>query len=198
MSNLDQVKEVRARSGVGIDACRKALEESGDDVEQALEYLRKKGMLKAADRAGRLASEGKVFSYKHADGKIVAVVEINCETDFAAKSDDFKQFADQVLMQITASSPLYLDQGGITPTPMERQREFFLSQIPADKPEAVKEKILEGKFKSWFSEVCLVDQESVMVPGKTIEQLRTELVARLGENVSIRRYIRWEMGEGLS
>jgi len=197
MTTLDQIKEVRARSGVGMDACRKALEESGGDVEQALELLKKRGVIKAAERAGRLATEGKVFAYNHSDGKIVSVVEINCETDFAAKSDAFRQFADLVLMQITAAAPLALREQQISVVAYENQREVFLSQIPADAPEDRKEKIILGKYAKWHSEVCLLEQESVVVPGKTIEQLRVELGAQLGENVTIRRFIRWEVGEGL-
>jgi len=197
MATLEQIKEVRARSGVGMDACRKALEESGGDVEQALELLKKRGVIKAAERAGRLATEGKVIPYNHSDGKIVAVVEINCETDFAAKSEDFKQFADLVLMQITAAAPLAVCEQQVPLDVGEAQRAVFLSQIPADAPEDRKQKILSGKYTKWCSEVCLVDQESVVVPGKTIEQLRVELGAKLGENVTIRRFIRWEVGEGL-
>jgi len=197
MATLEQIKEVRARSGVGMDACRKALEESGGDVEGALELLKKRGVIKAAERAGRLATEGKVVPYNHSDGKIVAVVEINCETDFAAKSEDFKQFADLVLMQITAAAPLAVREQQVPLDVWEAQRAVFLSQIPADAPEDRKAKILAGKYTKWCSEVCLLDQESVVVPGKTIEQLRVELGAKLGENVTIRRFIRWEVGEGL-
>jgi len=197
MSTIEKIKEVRSRSGVGMDACRKALEEAGDDVEKALFILQQKGAIKAADRAGRLATEGGVFTYVHGGGKIVAVVEINCETDFAAKSDDFKQFADLVLMQITAASPLALREQQVPLDRWEEQRLVFLAQIPVDAPQDRKDKILAGKYVKWCSEICLLEQEAVVTPGKTIDQLRTELVAKLGENVTIRRFIRWEMGEGL-
>jgi elongation factor Ts len=197
MATLEQIKEVRARSGVGMDACRKALEESGGDVEQALELLKKRGIIKAAERAGRLATEGKVFSYNHSDGKIVAVVEINCETDFAAKSVDFKQFADLVLFQIVATSPLAVREQQVPLEAWEAQEAVFRAQIPVDVPEDRKQKIFSGKYMKWCSEVCLLGQDSVVVPGKTIEQIQVELSAKLGEKVNIRRFIRWEIGEGL-
>jgi len=197
MFNLEQIKEVRSRSGVGMDACRKALEETSGNVEQALELLQKRGMIRAADRAGRIVTEGRVFAYTHAN-KIVSAVEINCETDFAAKSDAFLGFGNAVLMQITAMSPLAVREQQVPLDIWEKQRSVFMEQMPEGASEEMKDKILGGKYIKWVSEVCLIEQESVTTPGRTIEQLRTELIAKLGENVTIRRFIRWELGEGLS
>jgi elongation factor Ts len=197
MASLAQIKEVRARSGVGLDACRSALEESGGDVESALELLKRKGVIKAAERAGRLATDGRVFTYVHGGSKVVGVVEINCETDFAAKSDAFLDFGQVVAMQVVASAPLALNEAGLDPAAVATQVRAFIEQMPATIPEDKRGQILEGKCKKWYSDVCLLDQESVVIPGKTIEQLRTELVVKIGENVTIRRFARWEVGEGI-
>lgn len=198
MATLEQIKEVRARSGVGLDSCRSALDEAEGDIEMALEILKRRGAIKAADRAGRLATEGRVFTYVHGGAsKVVGVVEINCETDFAAKSDAFLGFGQVVAMQVVASAPLALSEAGLEPATVATQARVFLDQVPAGVPEDKRGKILEGKFKKWYSEVCLHDQESVVVPGKTIEQLRIELVAKIGENVTVRRFVRWEVGEGI-
>lgn len=198
MATLDQIREVRARSGVGLDSCRSALDEADGDVEMALEILKRRGAIKAADRAGRLATEGRVFTYVHGSvSKVVGVVEINCETDFAAKAEAFLEFGQVVAMQVVASSPLALNEAGLDPATVATQVRVFIEQMPPAVSEDKRGKILEGKFKKWYSEVCLLDQESVVVPGKSIEQLRTELVAKIGENVTVRRFVRWEVGEGL-
>lgn len=197
MSTLEQVKEVRKRSGVGINACQKALEESGGDVEKALELLQKRGEIKAADRAGRLATEGVIHTYVHDSGTKVAVVEINCETDFAAKSDDFKAFCESVAMQIIASNPIAVARSSVPASLIDTQAALFRDQMPTGIDEDRQIKILEGKLNKFYAEACLLEQESVVEPKKTVDQLRTALMSRLGENVSIRRFIRWEVGEGL-
>jgi elongation factor Ts len=201
---LKQIKEIRARSGVGLDACRLALEESGGNVDAALEILKRKGILKAADRAGRIATEGRLFTYIHRNGATlhgggskVSVVEINCETDFSAKSDAFLEFGDHVALQVMASAPLALNEADLEPVVVASQIRVCIDQLPVAWSEEERLKILEDKFKKWVAEVCLLNQDSVKEPGKTIEQLRTELVAKLGENVTIRRFVRWEVGEGL-
>ena len=197
MATIDKVREVRARSGVGLDTCKKALDAVGDDVEQALVWLQKQGAIKGADRSGRIATEGRVFTYVHGGGSKVAVVEINCETDFAAKSSEFVAFGDHVAMHIIAATPTFRTRDDVNGAVRSYHRSIFLEQVPEDKPAAVREKIIEGKLDKWLSEVCLMDQESAIEPGKTIEQLRVALVAQLGENVTIRRYLRWEVGEGV-
>jgi elongation factor Ts len=197
MATLEQIKEVRTRSGVGMDACRKALEESAGDVEKALELLQKRGMVKATERAGRIATEGKVVTYVHGGGAKVAVVEVNCETDFSARTSEFQAFCDEVAMHIVAAAPRFLSKEEVPGDVHHSQHAIFAEQIPTGKPEAATAKILQGKFSKWYQEVCLLDQESVVQPGKTIDQLRTELGAKIGENVTIRRFIRWEVGEGL-
>ena len=197
MATLEQIKEVRARSGVGMDACRKALDESAGDVEKALELLQKRGMIKAAERAGRIATEGKVATYVHGGGAKVAVVEVNCETDFSARTAEFQAFCDEVAMHVVASAPRFLSREEVGPAVESHHRAIFMGQVPASKTGAALEKILEGKMNKWYQEVCLLDQESVTQPGKTIDQLRVELGAKIGENVTIRRFIRWEVGEGL-
>lgn len=197
MATLGQIKEVRARSGVGMDACRKALEETGGDVEKALEVLQKRGMIKAAERAGRIATEGKVVTYVHGGGAKVAVVEVNCETDFSARTAEFQAFCDEVAMHIVAAAPRFLSRDDVGEAINLHQRSIFMSQVPAGKTGVALEKILEGKMNKWYQEACLLDQESVTQPDKTIDQLRTELGAKIGENVTIRRFLRWEVGEGL-
>lgn len=200
--SLEKIKEIRARSGVGMDACRKALEEAAGDVEAALQLLQKRGMIRAAERAGRIATEGKVVTYVHGAGSKVAVVEVNCETDFSARTAEFQQFCEEVAMHIVASAPRFVRREEIPGDVLSDQQNIFSAQIVAGAankktPESALAKILEGKFNKWYQEVCLVEQESVVQPGKTIDQLRTDLGAKLGENVTIRRFIRWEVGEGL-
>lgn len=197
MATLEQIKEVRARSGVGMDACRKALDEAAGDVEKALELLQKRGMIKAAERAGRIATEGKVVTYIHGGGSKVAVVEVNCETDFSARTTEFQQFCEEVAMHIVAAAPRFLTRADVGEAVNLHHRSIFMNQVPQNKFGTALEKILEGKMNKWYQEVCLLDQESVVQPGKTIDQLRVELGAKLGENVTIRRFIRWEVGEGL-
>lgn len=201
---LNRIKEVRARSGVGLDACRLALEESGGEVELALEILKRKGVIKATDRAGRIATEGRLFSYIHRNGARVhgGGSKVKNASDFAAKSvsqliSTTLEFGDHVAMQVMALGPLALNEAGLEPAVVATQIRVFIEQLPNYHPEEKRLKILEGKWKGWISEVCLLDQESVLEPGKTIEQLRIELVAKLGENVTIRRFVRWEVGEGL-
>lgn len=197
MANIELVKAVRARSGVSLNACQKALTEANDDVELALEILQKRGETKGADKAGRIATEGRVHTYVHGNGSKVAVVEVNCETDFAAKSADFIAFCDTVAMQIIANAPVSLYNTDLKAEYVDRQADIFSEQMPSGIDYAKKVKIMEGKLKKWYSEICLMEQESITEPGKTVDQLRLALVQKLGENVTVRRFIRWEVGEGL-
>ena len=191
-------KELRDRTGVGMMDCKKALDESGGDVEKAVELLQKKGLAKAAKKSGRIAAEGVVQSYIHGGGRIGVLLEVNCETDFAARSADFRTFVDDIAMHVAAMSPAFLTGDEIPAADVQKQREIFVAQQAesAKKPEIV-EKIVEGQVAKWKKEICLLDQLFVKDDKKTVEQVRTELVAKIGENVTVRRYVRWELGEGL-
>lgn len=192
------VKEVRERSGAGMMDCRSALVEAGGDVEKALEVIQKKGLAKGVKKAGRVAAEGLIHSYIHAGSRLGVLLEVNIETDFAARNENFKQFCDEVAMQIAAMSAQYVKREDISQSVLAKQKELFEAQLKEEgKPAQSWPKILEGKLNKWMTEVCLVEQESIIHPGKTIEQLRTELVAKIGENVVIRRFVRWELGEGI-
>jgi elongation factor Ts len=206
-----QVKELRERTGAGMSDCKKALVEVDGDMEKAGEYLRKKGLAAAAKKAGRIATEGLVTSYIHG-GRVGVLLEVNCETDFVAKTDDFKNFVKDVSMHIAGASPvpLYVSDDQVDPAVVEKEREIRIEAArnpktnPGDKPkqpvpEAMIPKVVDGQLAKWKKEICLQDQVWVRDPEgkKTIGQLLTELVAKIGENVKIRRFVRWELGEGL-
>jgi elongation factor Ts len=192
------VKEVRERSGAGMMDCKNALVEASGDVEKALEIIQKKGLAKAVKKAGRVASEGVIQSYVHAGGRIGVLLEVNCETDFASRNDEFKKFVDELAMQIVGMNAQYVRKEEIPATAVAKQKEIFEGQLKEEgKPQQAWPKIMEGKVNKWMSEICLIDQESFTNPGKTIEQLRNELVAKIGENITIRRFVRWELGEGI-
>jgi elongation factor Ts len=192
------VKEVRERSGAGMGDCRSALIEAGGDVEKALELIQKKGLAKAIKKAGAIASEGVIHSYIHAGARIGVLLEVNSETDFVARSADFKQFADETAMQIAAMSAQFVKREDIDAATKAKQEDIFKGQLKEEgKPEAAWPKILEGKLNKWMQEICLVEQNSIIHEGKTVEQVRAELVAKLGENIAIRRFVRWELGEGI-
>ena len=192
------VKEVRERSGAGMMDCKNALVEAAGDVEKALEIIQKKGLAKAVKKAGRVASEGVIQSYVHAGGRIGVLLEVNCETDFASRNDEFKKFVDELAMQIVGMNAQYVRKEEIPAAAVAKQKEIFEGQLKEEgKPQQAWPKIMEGKVAKWMSEICLIDQESFTTPGKTIEQLRNELVAKIGENITIRRFVRWELGEGI-
>ena len=198
--NAALVKQVRERSGAGMNDCRSALIEASGDVEKALELIQKKGLAKAVKKAGRIAAEGLVHSYIHAGGRLGVLAEINCETDFVSRNPDFKAFVEETCMQIAAMSAQYVKKDEIPAGVIAKQKEIFEAQMaedPKPKPKDAWPKIIEGKINKWSSEICLVDQESIIHAGKTIEQLRQELVAKIGENINIRRFTRWELGEGI-
>ncbi len=191
-------KELRDRTGVGMMDCKKALEETDGQLDQAVELLQKRGLAKAAKKSGRIAAEGCVQAYIHGAGKIGVLLEVNCETDFAARSADFRTFVDDVAMHVAAMSPAYLKQDEIPAAEVDHQREIFQAQQAESgkKPEIVV-KIVDGQIGKWKSEICLMDQLFVKDDKKTIDQVRTELVAKIGENITIRRFVRWELGEGI-
>jgi elongation factor Ts len=196
------IKDLRERTGAGMADCKKALQEVDGDVEKAIDFLRKKGLAKAAKKAGREATEGAVVSYIHAGGKIGVLVEINCETDFVARNEDFVAFTRDVAMQIAAMNPTVVRKEDVSEESIAKEREVRIEQAKIDpknagKPEAVLAKILEGQISKWVKEQALLDQPFVKDPNKTIEQLQQELVAKIGENIKIRRFVRFELGEGL-
>jgi elongation factor Ts len=203
MSKMDisaqMIKDLRERTGAGIADCKKALQETGADMEKAVDYLRKKGVASAAKKATRIASQGAVASYRHGT-RIGVLVEVNCETDFVARNEAFQEFCKDVAMQVAAMSPQYVSAEEIPPAVIERERAIRLEQAKqSGKPEAVWPKIVEGQMAKWYKEVCLLDQVWVKDPDgkKEIRALVTDLVAKTGENVRIRRFVRFEVGEGL-
>ena len=197
--SANMVKELREKTGAGMMDCKKALAETGGDFQKALDYLRQKGLATAAKRAGRVASEGRVGSYIHAGGKIGVMVEVNCETDFVAKTDDFQAFAKDVAMHIAASNPSYLRREEVTADVLEREKEIYRAQArDAKKPEKVTEKIVEGKLEKFYSEVCLLEQAFVKDPDITIQDLLNGLIGKLGEKIEIRRFTRYQVGEGIA
>lgn len=193
-----EVKELRNRTGAGIMDCKNALIEADGDIDKAIEILRTKGLAKAAKKAGRIVSEGLVGSYIHAGGKIGVLVEVNCETDFVAKTDDFKQFVKDIAMHIAASSPLFVKRDDVPEEITEKERKIYETQAKeAGKPEKIINKIVSGKLDKYLSEICLLEQPFIKDPDKTIQELLQETIAKLGENISIRRFVRYQLCEGL-
>lgn len=193
MIETSQVTKLRSLTGAGIVDCKKALEESEGNFDSAVDYLRKKGQKIAANKEGRATHEGLVYAYIHTNGRVGALVEIACETDFVARNEQFKQFAHEVALQITASNPLYIRPEDVPQEMIEREKDVYRGQLPADKPEQIKEKILEGKLDKYFQEVCLLKQQSIKDEDKTIEQMLTEIVAKMGENIQVKRFCRYSL-----
>jgi elongation factor Ts len=192
------IKDLRERTGAGMSDCKKALTECAADMEKAIEYLRKKGIASAAKKATRVASEGVVTTYLHG-ARIGVLVEVNCETDFVARSADFQSFAREVAMQVAAMNPQYVTSDEVPADILEKEKAIRLEQArTSGKPEAVWPKIIDGQIAKWFKEVCLLDQVWVKDDKKDIRTLQTELVAKTGENVRVRRFVRFEVGEGLA
>ena len=192
------VVELREKTGVGMLDCKKALTESNGDMEKAIVYLREKGIAAAAKKQSRIAAEGVVFSYIHMGGKIGVLLEINCETDFVAKSDDFQDLGHNIAMHIAAASPKYVSVDEVDTTELDKERDILKTQaLNEGKPEAVAEKMVEGRIKKYYKEVCLLDQEYFRDSSKTIRDLINESVLAIGEKITVRRFVRYEMGEGL-
>lgn len=193
---METVKELRYRSGAGVLDCKKALEECGNDIEKAVDFLREKGLAKAAKRAGRTASEGIVFSYIHTNGKIGTLVEVNCETDFVARTDEFQELGKELAMHIAAAAPQYLAPEDVPAEDLEREKEIYKQQaLDEGKPEHIVEKIAEGRVAKFYEENCLMEQKYIRDPEKKIKDLIVENIAVLGENIVIRRYARFAIGE---
>jgi len=197
--SVELVKDLRQRTGAGVIDCRTALQEAKGDMEAAIDYLRRKGLATAAKKAGRIATEGLVSSYIHAGGKMGVLVEINCETDFVAKTEDFQTFVKNIAMHIAATNPQRIRREEIPEEVLERERMIYRTQAQeSGKPEKVIDKIVEGKMERYYSEVCLLEQTYVRDPDLTIKELLDAMIARVGENISIRRFARFQLGEGLS
>jgi elongation factor Ts len=196
------IKDLRERTGAGMADCKKALTEVGGDMDKAIDYLRAKGLAKAAKKAGREATEGLVASYIHGGGRIGVLVEVNCETDFVARNEDFVGFTKDVAMQIAAMGPQYVRREEVPADAVEAEKAVLIAKAKEDpkmagKPDAMLAKITEGQITKWMKEICLLDQSFVKNPDKTIDQLQQELIAKIGENIKIRRFARYELGEGL-
>jgi elongation factor Ts len=190
------VKELREKTGVGIMDCKNALQEADGDINKAIDILRKKGIAKSQKREGRATSEGQIQSYIHMGGKIGVLVEVNCETDFTAKTEDFTSFAKDLSMQIAATNPVAISPEAIPVETLEREKEIYRAQaLESGKPENVVEKIIDGKLKKFYSEVCLLEQAYVRDPDKKIKNLLDDLKAKTGENIKIRRFARYQLGE---
>lgn len=190
------VKELREKTGVGMMDCKKALAECGGDMEKAVDFLRKKGIATAQKRGARVASEGQVQAYIHAGGKIGVLVEVNCETDFSAKTDEFTDFVKNLAMHIAATNPIAIDPEGVPPEIVTREKEIYTIQAKeSGKPEKVLEKIVEGKMKKFYAESCLLQQPYVRNPDMVIQDLLNEMIAKTGENIRIRRFVRYQLGE---
>ncbi len=190
------VKDLRERTGVGMMDCKAALKESSGDIEKAIELLRKKGIATAMKRGGRAASEGQVQSYIHAGGKIAVLVEVNCETDFSGKSDDFTEFVKNVAMHIAASNPIAISREEMPADILEKERDIYMTQArESGKPENVLPKIVEGKINKFFAETTLLEQQYVKNPDITVQDLLNDLIAKTGENIIIRRFARFQLGE---
>ena len=190
------VKALRDRTGAGMMACKAALQESGGDIEKAIEILRVKGQASAAKRGGRHAAEGVVSSYIHAGGKIGVLIEVGVETDFVARSESFRAFTHDLAMHVAAASPHWITRDEVPAGVIEREKAIYAEQVKG-KPENVLEKIVTGKLEKFFAENCLMEQAFIKDPDRTIEQLRTDLIGVIGENVEVRRFARYQLGESI-
>lgn len=192
------VKELRERTGAGMMDCKKALIESNGDIEKAIEYLREKGLAAAAKKAGRIAAEGIVDSYIHMGGKIGVLVEINCETDFVANTDQFKSFCHDVAMHIAAANPQYVAKEEVPMEALNKEKEILRAQaLNEGKPEKIVDRMVEGRIEKYYKDVCLLEQPFVKDPDKTISDLVSDMTVAIGEKISIRRFTRYERGEGI-
>ncbi|KAF0187944.1 MAG: elongation factor [Desulfobulbaceae bacterium] len=189
------VKDLRDKTGAGMMDCKKALSENDGDMEKAIDFLRQKGLAVAAKRAGRATSEGVIETYIHAGGKLGVMVELNCETDFVAKTDGFREFARDVAMHIAAASPVSLSRSDVPEEIVERERQIYIQQaLESGKPESIVEKMVAGKVDRFLSEICLLEQKFVKNPEVSVQDMLTELIGKMGENVSIRRFSRFQVG----
>ena len=192
------VKELRDITNAGMMDCKRALQETEGDMQKAIDYLREKGLAAAAKKAGRIAAEGVVDSYIHMNGTVGVLVEVNCETDFVAKTDEFKNLVHDIALHIAASAPEYVSRDEVKADHLEHEKVILAAQARNEgKPEAIIEKMVQGRVDKFYKEVCLLEQPFVKNPDLTVEQLITEKVSMIGEKISVRRFVRYKMGEGL-
>jgi elongation factor Ts len=187
------VADLREKTGAGLLDCKKALTEANGNVEEAITILRKKGAASAAKKADRATKEGVVESYIHVGGKVGVLIEVNCETDFVARNEDFRAFVKDLCLQIAAASPLYVSREEVPEADLAKERDIATAQL-AGKPPAAVQKIVEGKLEKFYSTVCLVDQPFVKLPEKTVKELLTERISKIGENIQVRRFVRFQVG----
>ena len=193
--SASMVKELREKTGAGVMDCKTALKESDGDISKAFDYLRKKGIATAQKRGGRTTSEGRVGTYVHAGGKIGVMIEVNCETDFTAKTDEFGEFVKNLAMHVAATSPISIDEDGVPPEILSKEREIYETQAKeSGKPEKVIEKIVTGKLKKFYAEACLLQNAYVKNPDITIQDLLNEMMGKTGENIIVRRFVRYQLG----
>ncbi len=198
MVSAKDIKALRERTGAGILDCKKALAEAEGDMEAAVDWLRTKGIASAAKKSGRIAAEGLVHAYIHAGGKIGVLIEVNSETDFVAMTDGFKELVHNIAMQVAAHSPLYVSADDIPAEDIARERDVQRARVIEEgKPAAMADKIVDGRINKWHKEVCLLDQDYFRDEEKSVRDLLTDAVATIGENIKVRRFVRWNLGEGL-
>ena len=198
MSLSEDIKTLREQTGAGMLDCKKALEQNGGNMEKAADWLREQGIAKAAKKQSRIAAEGSVFLYNHMNGKIGVMLELNCESDFVAKNEDFQELGHDICLHIAANAPKYVRREEVESADLEKEREILRAQVINEgKPEAMADKIVDGKINKFYKDVCLVEQEFVKNPDITVEQLVNEAVLKIGEKITIRRFARFVMGEGL-
>ncbi|MGI6597739.1 MAG: translation elongation factor Ts [bacterium] len=196
--SAEMVKELRKKTGAGMMDCKRALQETGGVMDKAIDYLREKGLAAASKRAGRTAAEGVIESYIHLGSKLGVLVEVNCETDFVARTDEFREFARDVAMQVAAANPLYLAKEDVPAEVLAKEKEILRVQaLNEGKPEKVVDRIVEGRLTKFFSETCLLEQPFIKDPDKKVGDLLKEKMARIGENMIIRRFVRFRLGEML-
>ncbi|HOQ00534.1 MAG TPA: translation elongation factor Ts [Acetivibrio clariflavus] len=198
MITAEMVKQLRESTGAGMMDCKKALTDANGDMNKAVELLRERGIAKAVKKSGRVAAEGIVDAYIHGDGRIGVLVEVNTETDFAAKNEDFKAFVKDIAMQIAAARPEYVRREEVPAEVIEKEKEILRAQaLNEGKPEKIVDKMVEGRLEKFYKEICLLEQPFIKDPDKTIQDLLTEKIAVIGENITIRRFARFEKGEGI-
>jgi len=194
MNILDEIKKLRFKTSAGMMDCKTALKEAGGDIEKAVAVLRKKGIAKAAKKASRIAGQGIIESYIHTGNRIGVLLEVNCETDFVARNSEFRQITKELAMQVAAANPLYVSRECVPKDSIEKEKDIFRSQVKG-KPANVAEKIVEGKLDKYFSEACLLEQPFIKDPNFKINEIITQLIAKLGENIVVKRFTRFEVGE---
>ena len=199
MSLSEDIKTLREQTGAGMLDCKKALEQNGGDMDKTADWLREQGIAKAAKKQSRIAAEGSVFLYNHMNGKIGVMLELNCESDFVAKNDDFQALGHDICLHIAANAPKYVRREEVESADLEKEREILRAQVINEgKPEAMADKIVDGKINKYYKEVCLVEQDFVKNPDITVEQLINDAILKIGEKITIRRFVRFVMGEGLT